>query len=428
MTESTIVLIINAFCYLFALTNILPERLKSYQMLLFYFLSLLCLIIFPQFLGQASAFFNLGIMLAFIAVCSRKKLLNLSSALFGYLTNVFLNYALTVFTTRCLDIPLTALVGKKLILFVLIFLLLIIAASSFFGWLLRSRIRIQEMDLPGNVLWCIFTYIFLCCTLFIVCFTYGDVIGYTPEFILAFCTVFGLVFFFSSLLLIFVVRSMQTRQRARQYETLRDYTSRLEELYQKTRSFKHDYLNILSTLSGYIENNDMEGMRSYFTASIAPTAASLEDSNYELGKLSDILTPELKGLLMNKSIHALMSDVHLSLQISGPVTTSYMDSLDLSRLLGIYLDNAVEAAAETSEKALKITISSKDGILSVQILNSFNRASVDLSSLKNLGYSTKGSSRGMGLYTAQQILKKYPQTVSNTFIEKQYFIQALDNV
>lgn len=48
------------------------------------------------------------------------------------------------------------------------------------------------------------------------------------------------------------------------YNKLQEYTNQIENMYSSLRSFKHDYSNIMLSMSGYIETNDMEGLREYF--------------------------------------------------------------------------------------------------------------------------------------------------------------------
>ena len=52
------------------------------------------------------------------------------------------------------------------------------------------------------------------------------------------------------------------------YNRLQEYTNQIESMYSSLRSFKHDYSNIMLSMSGYIESNDMEGLSDYFNKEI----------------------------------------------------------------------------------------------------------------------------------------------------------------
>lgn len=54
------------------------------------------------------------------------------------------------------------------------------------------------------------------------------------------------------------------------YNRLQEYTNQIENMYSSLRSFKHDYSNIMLSMSGYIEANDMDGLKEYFDKEILP--------------------------------------------------------------------------------------------------------------------------------------------------------------
>ncbi|MBC8832103.1 ATPase, partial [Escherichia coli] len=66
---------------------------------------------------------------------------------------------------------------------------------------------------------------------------------------------------------------------------------------REMRVFRHDYVNILSTLVGYIDNNDMPGLKYYFENNIVPINKTIESNNYKISLLQNIHVIELKGLL-----------------------------------------------------------------------------------------------------------------------------------
>lgn len=71
------------------------------------------------------------------------------------------------------------------------------------------------------------------------------------------------------------------------------------------RSFKHDYVNLLTTMSGYMEENNMKELKSYFYQEILPISHSFSENNSRLSSLSFIENLELKGLLSSKLIRAM---------------------------------------------------------------------------------------------------------------------------
>ena len=99
--------------------------------------------------------------------------------------------------------------------------------------------------------------------------------------------------------------------------------------------------------------------------------------------------------------------------------------MQLSRVIGILLDNAIEACLELeSDKLLEITILRIDKTIDFQIANNFLNTGIPIEELKKEGYSSKGENRGLGLISAQDIIKNY-NMILTTKIENNMFKQIL---
>ena len=75
---------------------------------------------------------------------------------------------------------------------------------------------------------------------------------------------FILLISFFALSVYSVTRMIKLATTKRDLETAEEYNKSLEILYDKVKGFKHDFGNIVSTLDGYIQNNDMNGLKDYF--------------------------------------------------------------------------------------------------------------------------------------------------------------------
>lgn len=69
-----------------------------------------------------------------------------------------------------------------------------------------------------------------------------------------------------------------------QQELLENYVENLEKMLEETRAFRHDYKNILSTMSGYIRENEMEELRTFFYKKIYLPEGKVEAAIYGMGK------------------------------------------------------------------------------------------------------------------------------------------------
>lgn len=105
-----------------------------------------------------------------------------------------------------------------------------------------------------------------------------------------------------------------------------------------------------------------------------------------------------------------------------------MPIYDFSRILGIFLDNAIEAAASSNEKIIKVIFrdSQKSNVQIIQIENSYTNKNVDTNKIFKKGVTEKEQHLGMGLWEVMQILKRNNNV--NLITEKNdlYFKQCLE--
>ena len=227
-------------------------------------------------------------------------------------------------------------------------------------------------------------------------------------------------------ILIFILKKDQTLKiKEMQMNNLKEYTDNLEHLYMDMRKFRHDYINIISSMAGFIESKDIEGLEKHFNEHIYPLNKKMNRNNYKLGLLKNILMPEIKGLLSAKIIRAQELGIDVILEIVEPIDKIDMDIIDLSRCLGILLDNAIEASLSSEKKRLNIAFIKKNSSILIIISNTFKGVIPPLSKIFKTGFSTKGKNRGLGLSNLSEIMNNYSNTTLDTSISDDRFIQNI---
>lgn len=215
----------------------------------------------------------------------------------------------------------------------------------------------------------------------------------------------------------------ETKQKALQ--DLQDYTHNLEVMYNGLRSFKHDYINILLSLSGYIENCDMDELKEFFENKIFPTKNLIDQGDYKLNQLSNIGVLEIKSLLSTKMIYAHESGIDVTIDIPDRVDSFLIDTVDLARILGIFLDNAIEAALTAEQPQIGLNIIQNLAGVSIIISNRFRDNGLALHRLKQ-GFSTKTGHQGIGLSNAWKIISSYDNVLLETTMRNGCFMQHME--
>lgn len=222
------------------------------------------------------------------------------------------------------------------------------------------------------------------------------------------------------------MEQMQAEAKQKALQDLQDYTHNLEGMYNGLRSFKHDYVNILLSMAGYIENCDMEELKNFFKNEIFPTKNLIDQGDYKLNQLGNIGMLEIKSLLSAKMIYAHESGIDVTIDIPDKVDSFPMDTVDLARILGIFLDNAIEAALETEQPQAGLNIIQHETGVSIMISNCYQDNGMMLHQLKQKGCSTKTGHQGIGLSNAQKIISAYSNVLLETTMQCGCFTQHME--
>ena len=234
------------------------------------------------------------------------------------------------------------------------------------------------------------------------------------------------------LLIIYLMRRVklsnnQAKHAHVQLTQLEAYIDRLETQYQDVQNFKHDYNNILVTLTFYIRDRDLDNLQHYFETKILPTAHQLRQYDDQFGILSNLKIPAIKGLLSSKIIQAQTLGIKTIVEIPGAIEDLPIHSITLSRILGIILDNAIEESQQCEEKVLHIGILKKGTAYLIIVKNSCRDSlpNTSISSLFEAGMSTKGEHRGRGLANLREMIDKTTNATLATEIKAQQFVQKI---
>ncbi len=196
---------------------------------------------------------------------------------------------------------------------------------------------------------------------------------------------------------------------------------RLESIVEGLKKFKHSYDNTLASIEGFTIREDMQGLKLYLEEIIAEKSKN-EAVNYF--KLNFIDNPAITGLIISKMIYAEKLDVQFVLKVRTNAAGIAIKLSHLCEILGILLDNAIEAAAESEAKKVALKMEESEEAFAFEISNSTDDPP-DQSKIWEKGWTTKSESHGYGLWMAKDILSKYDNVLLNTDVEEHSFSQEL---
>ena len=236
---------------------------------------------------------------------------------------------------------------------------------------------------------------------------------------------FILLFCYFSVSLYSLSRLVKLQITTKDLENAESYNTTLSYLYDNVRAFKHDFDNMVFVIGGFIENNDMNKLATYYK--------NLQKDCEKVNELS-LLNPKLinnsgiYNLLMSKYKKAKDNNIEIHLEYFFDLEKLKIPIYDFSRMLGILLDNALEAAKDSEEKQINILFrdSQMNNTQIISIENSYSNKDVDTSSIFEKGNTSKENHTGMGLWEVKQILNRNNNVNLNTTKDEKCFKQTIE--
>ena len=220
-----------------------------------------------------------------------------------------------------------------------------------------------------------------------------------------------------------ILQEEKTQMQTEMLEQQEMYIQELESIQSSMRSFRHDYKNMMSSLYLQSREGNMEEVEKNIHGLIDEFDENIDRKMNLTVQMANIRISEVKSLLYQKITEIQKKGIDFRMEVMYPVEETSMKPIDLSRALGILIDNAIEAA-EPVQGNISLVISAQvDGVHI--ILDNTAEQDVDISKIYEDGYSTKGSGRGTGLPSLRKIIEKYPEASLMTEIKSGRFVQKI---
>lgn len=213
-----------------------------------------------------------------------------------------------------------------------------------------------------------------------------------------------LLLFFLFLIYLIVYNKYMVIKEVKKTEELLDMMSIYEKRIDEDRIIRHEMLNNLLALKSFKDKNSKD-----FDKTLDDFIMTCSNKSVGVKNIYK-LPPGLKGIVYYKMNIASDKKINYNINISKQVNIklekeNYKEYVSLCKILGIIIDNAIEASEKTKDKLLIIdAYNEKDGIV-IEVTNSCKEKDIDISSLYKKGYSSKGNNRGFGLHIARMLLK-----------------------
>lgn len=228
---------------------------------------------------------------------------------------------------------------------------------------------------------------------------------------------------FIALFIIYTNERNSYNNLTKKYDELFDYVQNFEELIEKEQLNRHEYKNQLAVIRCLSKEKKVKEK----IDEILEDNINIEDN--VLGELKYLPKGGIKGLMYYKAAVAKKNKINLTATVSLNSKTILSKLSEskikvICKLIGIYLDNAIEASRETKKKIILIEVYELKDRVNFVFSNTFKKHQ-NFDKRNEKGVSSKGEGRGNGLYFANKILERNDYLEQKQEVIDNYYIQQL---
>ncbi len=290
----------------------------------------------------------------------------------------------------------------------------------------KFNIKLENMSKKNKALFIVNTIlgILTICTQFYLMAFYSDKM---PIYITVVSILSLLTYFVISIYSLLSTNKLDTT--TRDLEEAQLYNKTLIILHDTMRGFKHDFHNIVQGIGGYADRGDLEGLKKYYKQLMLDCSRT---NNLTALSPEVINNPAIYNIMATKYHKADGIGVQINLGIFMDLNEieKHMKIYEFTRILGILLDNAIEATAECEEKVINVTFRKEPNRnrLVMVIENTYKNKDINIDKIFEKDFSTKSkdTNSGLGLWEVRQILKKNNNLNLFTTKNDEFFSQQFE--
>lgn len=239
--------------------------------------------------------------------------------------------------------------------------------------------------------------------------------------------IIAIIVFVTALVIVLIQENKNTKLKA-EYNKLLEFMETYEIELENQRILKHEYKNQLVTIKSKLIDNDKKNKVIEYIDSILGDETKFSQEAYT--KLQYLPANGIKALFYFKISEAKTKGINTNVNISSSIKNSKLKDLttkefkDLGILIGVYLDNAIEASMNSNNKILGIEMYNNNNEVKIIISNSYNGI-IEENKVGKSRYSTKGKGRGYGLVLVNRTLRNTKSFYIEREITSKLYIQTI---
>lgn len=198
-----------------------------------------------------------------------------------------------------------------------------------------------------------------------------------------------------------------------------------EDMVDRQRVDNHENKNQLLIIKSMINKKDKDVIK--YIDTIVKDQKEDDESLYT--RVMTIPSGGLQGIIYQKML--VMKDEHIKFNLDvgrgvrdyGLDRLSIEDNYRLCKIIGVFLDNAIDESRNISDKCIMISLY-VDTDLVIEVSNKFE-GKLDIDRMDESGYTTKGDGHGYGLTLVKKILSETDTFKNTRSVKRNIFKQVI---
>ena len=227
------------------------------------------------------------------------------------------------------------------------------------------------------------------------------------------------------IILVILKNESKYEQLKEENKQMLNYVTKYEKIITAQGKTNHEFKNQLMVIRGYAQMHS-DKILEYIDEIVEDSNKA--GSSYLISQLNNFPDGGIKGLLYYKL--SIMEDENIKYSIdvekgvkSGLKKLSTNNYKNITKILGVLLDNAIDASKKSKDKKINISVSKDKNLIIFKIYNTY-KGTIDIEKV-GTGYTSKGKGHGYGLRLVKDIISENNIFQVTHDLEDHYFVSNL---
>lgn len=237
----------------------------------------------------------------------------------------------------------------------------------------------------------------------------------------------NILFMLSIIIVIVIVLRNESKyeQLKEENKQMLNYVTKYEKIITAQGKTNHEFKNQLMVIRGYAQMHS-DKIIEYIDEIVEDSNKA--GSSYLISQLNNFPDGGIKGLLYYKLSIMEDENINYTINVEKGVKTklktlSTNNYKNITKILGVLLDNAIDASKKSKHKKINISVIKENKNIVFKIYNTY-KGKIDIEKV-GTGYTSKGKGHGYGLRLVKDIINENKVFDISHDLEDNYLVSSL---